>query len=67
MSETMIYQCPNTLETVVFDSNENYCPHCKKPHEYPNAISRKKDDKWHKTKNMWIDKNRANKNKYTGK
>ena len=60
----MSYKCPNTLNLVIFDSIKNYCPYCRTSHEYPNAISKKKDDKWHKVKNMWIDEKRFIKNKY---
>ena len=64
MSELLFYICPNTQKEVLFDSFKNVCPYCNISHLFPNNISRKKDDKWHKNNNMWIDKNRKNKNKY---
>ena len=56
MSEMISYKCPNTLELVIFDSAKNYCPHCNCEHLYPNAISRKKDNKWHKIKGCGLTK-----------
>lgn len=55
MSETQIYLCPLKLKIVTFDSSKNFCPYCNKKHKYPTAISRKKDYKWHKNNDMWID------------